>query len=113
MDSSGRPAFEPQHGIGSARGASHHRGVPEGEGMETSAETSIETGVTATSVATSSGVRSLQILVVVLCMLINVLDGYDLQAAAFTTTRIMAEWGVAPGALGFTILSPALLGVGL
>ena len=46
-------------------------------------------------------------------MLINVLDGYDLQAAAFTSTSIMAEWGVAPGAMGLTIFSVGVLGVGL
>jgi len=58
-------------------------------------------------------VRPIQILVLSLCLLINVLDGYDLQAAAFTSTRIMAEWGVATGAMGLTVFSVGVLGVGL
>ena len=45
-------------------------------------------------------------------MLINILDGFDLQAIAFTSTGIMAEWGVAPGVMGL-IFSAGLLGVGL
>src|SRR6185312_17535843 len=57
--------------------------------------------------------RPIQIVVLSLCMLINVLDGYDLQAAAFTSTSIMAEWGVATGAMGLTIFSVGVLGVGL
>jgi MFS family permease len=78
---------------------------PEEDGMETQVAT--------VALRTSGGVRPIQIVVLTLCMLINVLDGYDLQAAAFTSTRIMAEWGVAPGAMGLTILSASLLGVGV
>src|SRR5215472_14605977 len=73
----------------------------------------METRVAAVTLETPSGVRPLQVLVVTLCMLINILDGYDLQAAAVTSTRIMAEWGVAPSVMGLTIFSVGLLGVGL
>lgn len=73
----------------------------------------METRVAASTVGAFGGVRPIQILVLSLCMLINVLDGYDLQAAAFTSTSIMAEWGVATGAMGLTIFSVGVLGVGL
>ncbi len=56
--------------------------------------------------------RSIQVIVLSLCLLINVLDGFDLQASAFTSTRIMAEWTLAPAAMGL-IFSAGLLGVGL
>lgn len=57
--------------------------------------------------------RPIQIVVLTLCMLINVLDGYDLQAAAYTSTSIMAEWHVATGAMGLSIFGVGVLGVGL
>lgn len=57
--------------------------------------------------------RPVQIVVLTLCLLINVLDGYDLQAAAYTSTSIMAEWHVATGAMGLSIFSVGVLGVGL
>lgn len=57
-------------------------------------------------------VRSIQIIVLLLCLLINVLDGFDLQATVFTSTRIMTEWGLPPAAMGL-IFSAGLLGVGL
>ena len=56
--------------------------------------------------------RPIQAIVLVLCMLINILDGFDLQAIAFTSTRIMADWGVRPAIMGL-IFSAGLLGVGL
>ena len=73
----------------------------------------METPVATATLRDSGSVRPIQIVVLTLCMLINILDGYDLQAAAFTSTRIMAEWGVAPGAMGLTVFSAGLLGVGL
>ncbi len=60
----------------------------------------------------SDVVRPIHIIVLTLCMLINILDGFDLQAIAFTSTRIMAEWSVAPGGMGL-LFSAGLLGVGL
>jgi benzoate transport len=73
----------------------------------------MDTGVASLTLRGAGSVRPIQVVVLTLCMLINVLDGYDLQAAAFTSTRIMADWGVAPGAMGLTIFSAGLLGVGL
>lgn len=68
------------------------------------------------SIALESGagrsVRPIQVIVLSLCLLINVLDGFDLQATAFTSTRIMAEWSLEPAAMGL-IFSAGLLGVGL
>ncbi len=60
----------------------------------------------------ATGVRTAHIVVLVLCLLTNVLDGFDLQAMAFTSTRIMAEWAVDPAVMGL-IFSAGLLGVGL
>lgn len=57
-------------------------------------------------------VRSIQVIVLLLCLLINVLDGFDLQVTSFTSTRIMAEWSLAPAAMGL-IFSAGLAGVGL
>ncbi len=57
--------------------------------------------------------RPIQIIVLGLCLLINVLDGYDLQSASFTSTAIMTEWGVTPAVMGLAIFSAGLLGVGL
>jgi MFS family permease len=73
----------------------------------------METRVAGSTVGAFGGARPIQIIVLTLCTLINVLDGYDLQAAAFTSTSIMAEWGVAPGAMGLTIFSVGVLGVGV
>lgn len=64
------------------------------------------------SATAGRSVRSLQLTVLTLCLLINVLDGFDLQATAFTSTRIMAEWSLAPATMGL-IFSAGLLGVGL
>jgi benzoate transport len=73
----------------------------------------MQTRVAGSPLTAFRAVRPIQIVVLSLCMLINVLDGYDLQAAAFTSTSIMAEWGVATGAMGLTIFSVGVLGVGL
>jgi len=69
--------------------------------------------VAGSTLGVSGGVRPIQIVVLGLCLLVNALDGYDLQAAAFTSTSIMSEWGVATGAMGLTIFSVGVLGVGL
>ena len=53
----------------------------------------------------------LQILVVLLCTMINMLDGYDLLAISFTAPRIAAEWRVAPAALGL-VFGVGLVGIG-
>jgi benzoate transport len=73
----------------------------------------METRVTSRTLESPVGARPIQLIVLALCMLINVLDGYDLQAAGFTSTSIMAEWDVAPAVMGLAIFSSGLLGVGL
>jgi benzoate transport len=72
----------------------------------------METQVAAAPLRAAGSVRPIQIVVLTLCMLINLLDGYDLQVVSFTSTRIMAEWGVAPKVMGL-IFSAGLVGVGL
>lgn len=41
-----------------------------------------------------------QILAVSLCALINIFDGFDALAIAYTAPAIAVEWGLSPGALG-------------
>ena len=41
-----------------------------------------------------------QIFAVVLCALINILDGFDALAIAYTAPAISTEWSLSPGALG-------------
>jgi AAHS family 4-hydroxybenzoate transporter-like MFS transporter len=41
-----------------------------------------------------------QILAVSLCALINIFDGFDAMAIAYTAPAISAEWSLSPGALG-------------
>jgi MFS family permease len=52
----------------------------------------------------------LQILVLTLCALAAILDGFDLQAIAFTGPVIAQEWGIEATALG-VIFSAALAGM--
>jgi MFS transporter, AAHS family, 4-hydroxybenzoate transporter len=57
-------------------------------------------------------VGRLQILVLAVCALIAILDGFDLQAIAFTGPVIARQWGIEPTALG-VIFSAALVGMTL
>lgn len=50
-----------------------------------------------------SGVRSVHVMVPCLCALVNLLEGYDLLAIAFTLPHISAEWGVSPASLGIVV----------
>lgn len=45
-------------------------------------------------------VSHLQLLVIALCMIVVILDGFDVQTIAFTGTAIAKEWGLAPARLG-------------
>lgn len=58
---------------------------------------------------TPMGVR--QWIVVVLMVLLNALDGFDVLSSAFAAPGITAEWGIARPALG-VVLSAELLGMG-
>jgi AAHS family 4-hydroxybenzoate transporter-like MFS transporter len=49
---------------------------------------------------------------VILVTCIMLLDGYDMQAAAFAAPAIRADWGIAPSALG-PMLAAALVGMAL
>lgn len=49
--------------------------------------------------------------VISLCFLLNLLDGYDVSALAFTATSVSAEFGLTGGELGF-LLSAGLVGMG-
>ena len=53
-----------------------------------------------------------QILAIGLCALINVFDGFDALAIAFTAPAIAAEWRMSPAALGI-VFSAGYLGMAL
>ncbi len=51
-----------------------------------------------------------QIMVVVICTMLNMIDGFDVLAISFTAPVIAKEWGVAPATLG-VLLSAGLAGM--
>jgi len=53
---------------------------------------------------------SRQILVVCLCLLINAIDGFDVQVTAFTAAAVAADWSLRPDVLGI-VLSAGLIGM--
>lgn len=53
-----------------------------------------------------------QIMVVVICTLLNMIDGFDVLAISFTAPVIAKEWGVNPATLGI-LLSAGLAGMAL
>jgi benzoate transport len=53
-----------------------------------------------------------QIVIVVLCTLLNMIDGFDVLAISFTAPVIAKEWGVNPATLGI-LLSAGLAGMAL
>ncbi|HZF15122.1 MAG TPA: MFS transporter [Steroidobacteraceae bacterium] len=55
---------------------------------------------------------ALQIRVILLCALIVILDGYDIQTLALTVPTLMKEWGLPRGEFGWA-LSFSLIGYGL
>jgi AAHS family 4-hydroxybenzoate transporter-like MFS transporter len=55
-------------------------------------------------------VGKVQILVLGICALVTILDGFDLQAIAFTGPVIAREWGIEATALG-VVFSAALVGM--
>ena len=74
-------------------------------------ETSLAEGPGRGGAAWPQRLLRLQVLVVLLCTIINMLDGYDLLAISFTAPRIAAEWRIAPAALGL-VFSVGLVGIG-
>jgi len=59
-----------------------------------------------------SAMTRLQILVIVITVGLNALDGFDILAISFASPGIAAAWGVSPAALG-VVLSMELIGMGL
>ena len=57
-----------------------------------------------------SSLGPLQWRVLVLCALVTLLDGYDLQAMASATPALAADWGVTPASLRW-VITAALIGV--
>lgn len=58
----------------------------------------------------SSPMRPFQIIAIALCVLISMIDGFDVLAVAFTGPSISQEWALAPRQLGF-IFSAGLAGM--
>jgi predicted MFS family arabinose efflux permease len=56
--------------------------------------------------------NSMQIGVIMICWLINMLDGFDVLAIAYTAPSISEEWQLSPGKLG-VVLSAGLAGMAL
>lgn len=54
----------------------------------------------------------IQVMVIALCSIINVLDGFDVMAIAFTAPQIAEEWGLSPETLGM-VFSAGFLGMAL
>ena len=60
----------------------------------------------------ASGIGALQIRVVVLCALVSLLDGFDLQAMSASVPTLAAQWRRPPAAFG-PALSAALIGLAI
>jgi MFS transporter, AAHS family, vanillate permease len=53
-----------------------------------------------------------QIVVIVICTVLNMIDGFDVLSMPFTAPAIAKQWGVEPGALG-VLLSAGLAGMSM
>jgi len=62
------------------------------------------------AVIAAAPMRTLQVVVVALCIALNALDGFDVLAISFAAPGIAEEWGVDKGTLGI-VLSMELLGM--
>ena len=58
----------------------------------------------------NKGLAPIQIYAVIICLIINVLDGFDLLAIAFTANEIAIEWEMSPENLGI-LFSSGLVGM--
>jgi benzoate transport len=54
---------------------------------------------------------SFQVVVVVICVVLNMVDGFDVLAMSFTAPLVAQEWGVDPATLG-VLLAAGLVGMG-
>src|SRR5262245_54887272 len=68
--------------------------------------------VNVVEVVDQAPIGKLQVLVLTVCALVAVLDGFDLQAIAFTAPVIARQWGIEATALG-VIFSTAVAGMTL
>lgn len=58
-----------------------------------------------------SSMTSFQLIVVAICVVLNMVDGFDVLAMSFTAPLIAREWGIDPATLG-VLLSAGLVGMG-
>lgn len=58
------------------------------------------------------GFSRFQVVAITLCALVNVVDGFDVLAIAFTAPAISTEWSLSPGGLG-VVFSAGYLGMAL
>jgi MFS family permease len=58
------------------------------------------------------GFSRFQVVAITLCALVNVVDGFDVLAIAFTAPAISTEWSLSPGRLG-VVFSAGYLGMAL
>ncbi|HEY6816355.1 MAG TPA: MFS transporter, partial [Croceibacterium sp.] len=68
-------------------------------------------GTNPINVINESPMGARQWVVVVLMVLLNALDGFDVLSSAFAAPGISAEWGIERAALGI-VLSAELVGMG-
>ena len=59
-----------------------------------------------------SSMTRFQLVVVVMCVVLNMVDGFDVLAMSFTAPLVAREWGVDPTTLG-VLLSAGLVGMGI
>jgi benzoate transport len=64
------------------------------------------------SIIAQEKMSTLQMVVIVLCVLTNALDGFDVQSISFASPYISSEWGISRAALG-VVLSMELFGMAL
>lgn len=64
------------------------------------------------SIVDSAKITALQYWTILICFLMNVLDGMDVLVIAFSAKEITTEWGITPEALGI-VLSAAVAGMTL
>src|SRR2546422_5412384 len=72
----------------------------------------IARSINVAEVVSEAEIGRLQVLVLAVCALVTILDGFDLQAIAFTGPVIAQQWGIEATALG-VIFSSALVGMTL
>jgi hypothetical protein len=53
----------------------------------------------------NSNITRMQIAVIAVCFILDVLDGFDVLAIAYTAPAIAGEWGLEPRALGPSLAS--------